>query len=114
MLKCAIVFLLLVIPTNAVQAAELIKVKLDDGEVSTGKLHIPVGAGEIKELVIFIHGTGPNTYENPRKFGDVEFKYYDMFGEEFNRHGIAFYLGYAELVREDGRIRRFNTHSSAG
>ena len=91
MLKCAIVFFFLVVSTSAAQGAELIKVKLDDGEVSTGKLHIPVDADEIKELVIFIHGTGPNTYDNPRKFGDVEFKYYDMFGEEFNRHGIAFY-----------------------
>jgi hypothetical protein len=44
MLKCAIVFLFLVIPTNAIQAAELIKVKLDDGEVSTGKLHIGVSS----------------------------------------------------------------------
>ena len=29
--------------------------------------------------------------------------------DEAARLGIGFYLGYAELVREDGRIRRFNT-----
>ena len=31
-------------PDKRIQAAELIKVKLDDGEVSTGKLHIGVSS----------------------------------------------------------------------
>lgn len=83
--------LFFVLSAITAQAAEVVQMTLDDGEVLKGKLHIPPDVAPIKELVIYIHGTGPNTYENPRKFGDVEFKYYDMFGEEFNRHGVAFF-----------------------
>ena len=91
-MKYALAVLLLVsasIPT--VTAAEILEMTLGDGEVIKGKLHLPHDAQPAKVLVIFIHGTGPNTYENPRKIGDVEFKYYDMFGEEFNRRGVAFF-----------------------
>lgn len=71
--------------------SELVTVKLADGEILTGKLDTPVGSEAIKELVVFVHGTGPNTYLNHRKFGKTEFNYFDLFATEFTKRGIAFF-----------------------
>jgi hypothetical protein len=38
-----------------------------------------------------VHGTGPNTYLNKRKIGNIEFYYYDLFADEFNKRGIGFF-----------------------
>ena len=70
--------------------SEIRKIELDDGETLTGKLYLP-DLESINELVIFVHGTGPGTYLNPRKVGNVEFNYFDMFGERFNDRGVAFF-----------------------
>ena len=91
MLRFAVVAVILLLSPISVHASELLRVPLDDGEVLTGKLHLPDNDERIKEIVIFVHGTGPNTYENMRQIGGLKFKYYDMFGEEFTRHGIAFF-----------------------
>ena len=72
-------------------ASEIIKFTLFDGETVEGKLSLPAGAGKIKELVIFIHGTGPGTYDDHRKMGGTEFNYFDNFTQEFNNRGIAFF-----------------------
>ncbi len=42
-------------------------------------------------IVIFVHGTGPNTYLNKRKIGQVEFNYFDLFADEFTKRGIGFF-----------------------
>lgn len=57
----------------------------------TGKLQLPKGSGNVKQLVIYIHGTGPGTYDNRRVVGGVDFNYFDVFGKEFTRRGIAFF-----------------------
>ncbi|WP_315822040.1 hypothetical protein [Paraflavitalea speifideaquila] len=56
-----------------------------------GKLDLPAN-GAIRQLVIFIHGTGPATYLDRRKAGDSTFNYFDLFAREFNKRNIAFLL----------------------
>jgi len=72
-------------------ASEIVQVKLFDQEVLTGKLDLPEKAEAVKEIVIFVHGTGPGTYLDRRKFGSVEFNYFDLFSQEFVRRGIGFF-----------------------
>jgi pimeloyl-ACP methyl ester carboxylesterase len=67
-----------------------VQIELDDGEVLTGKLYLPA-EGDVRELVIYVHGTGPGTYLTRRAIGGVEFSYFDMFGEQFTSRGIAFF-----------------------
>jgi pimeloyl-ACP methyl ester carboxylesterase len=64
---------------------------LFDGDTLTGKLDLPSNKDTIKEIVIFIPGTGPNTYINRRGFGTHIFNYFDLFVKEFNKRGIAFF-----------------------
>jgi pimeloyl-ACP methyl ester carboxylesterase len=81
---------ILVLTTSFAEAGDIINFTLIDGEHVEGKLSLPT-TGVIKELVIFVHGTGPATYDNHRKFGQLEFNYFDYFADEFNRRGIAFF-----------------------
>lgn len=86
-----LLFLLMILVSNSVlYSSEIVKIRLMDGETLTGKLDLP-STGDIKQLIIFIHGTGPNTYTNHRKVGDTEFNYFDLFVNEFNKRGIAFF-----------------------
>jgi pimeloyl-ACP methyl ester carboxylesterase len=70
---------------------EIVKVGLSDGEIISGRLMLPPGNDKVPLLIIFVHGTGPNTYLNKRKIGNVEFNYFDLFAEEFNKRGIGFF-----------------------
>jgi pimeloyl-ACP methyl ester carboxylesterase len=79
------------ISASALRASEIVKIALSDGETMTGKLDLPPGDGPVRELVLFIAGTGPNTYLNPRKLGKVEFNYYDLFVDEFAKRGVGFF-----------------------
>lgn len=88
--KMIFVFVLTLCPLAAF-GSEIVKVRLFDGETMTGKLQLPPDIGTIRELVIYVHGTGPGTYLDRRKIGGVDFNYFDVFGEEFNRRGIAFF-----------------------
>lgn len=73
------------------QQSQIIKTCLSDGDTLTGKLDLPDSPKKIKELVIFVHGTGPGTYLDRRKISGVEFVYFDLFKQELNKKGIAFY-----------------------
>ncbi len=72
-------------------AGEIIKFKLPDGETVDGKLSIPANVEKIRQLVIYVHGTGPATYDNHRRFGTFDFNYFDYFANEFNKRSIAFF-----------------------
>jgi len=72
-------------------AGEILSFRLFDGEMVDGKLSLPNETAEIGELVIYVHGTGPATYDNPRGSGSSKFNYFDYFADEFNRRGIAFF-----------------------
>ena len=81
----------LALPVSALHASEIVKIKLSDGETMTGKLDLPPGGGDVRELVMFIAGTGPNTYINHRKLGNAEFNYFDLFVDEFGKRGVGFF-----------------------
>lgn len=83
--------LLLALGVSSLAASEIIKVPLFDGETMTGKLSMPDGMAKVSEIVIYVHGTGPSTYDKRRKAGDREFNYFDLFAQEFNKRGAAFF-----------------------
>jgi pimeloyl-ACP methyl ester carboxylesterase len=66
-------------------------IRLSDGEITQGKLWLPSSSQKIQVLVLFIHGTGPNTFLNHRKSGGKEYDYYGYFAEEFTNRGKAFF-----------------------
>ncbi len=74
-----------------VYGSEIISIKLLDNDIIDGKLELPKDSSNVPLCIIFIPGTGPNTYLNKRQFGDVTFNYYDLFAQEFNRRGIGFF-----------------------
>ena len=87
-----ILFIVLVLSSKAsLFGEEIVKVGLSDGEIIAGRLMLPSNEDNVPLLVIFVHGTGPNTYLNKRKIGNVDFNYFDLFAEEFNKRGIGFF-----------------------
>lgn len=62
-----------------------------DGYKLKGKLTLPNGEDMIPKLVLFVNGSGPNTYDNHRKIGEKEFNYFDFFADSFSNCGIAFF-----------------------
>lgn len=69
---------------------EIITVTAYDGLTFEGKLRLPEGENAEK-LVIYINGSGPNTYDNKRFTGEVTFNYHDLFAEQFTQEGIAYF-----------------------
>lgn len=90
-MKTIKILLLLFVFGSCAIAAEIVKIPLFDGESLTGKLHLPANAAKVREIVIYVHGTGPGTYDDHRKIGSYEFNYFDPFADEFNKRGIAFF-----------------------
>jgi len=90
-MKKKIILLVCLFFNTCVFGEEIIKVRLSDGETISGRLNLPSNKDSVPMLVVFVHGTGPNTYLNKRKIGNVEFNYYDLFAEEFNKRGIGFF-----------------------
>jgi len=87
-----ILFIVLILFLNiSLFGEEIIKVCLSDGEIIAGRLMLPSNSENVPLLVIFVHGTGPNTYLNKRKIGNIEFNYFDLFADEFNKRGIGFF-----------------------
>ncbi len=77
--------------SEVVTTSEVIKLKSFDDYELTGKLDMPKGAQEVPTLVVFVPGTGPNTYDNHRLIGKIEFNYYDLFAQELGSRGVAFF-----------------------
>ena len=76
----------------AVQKAvtELLQVDAYDGYPLQGKLDLPA-SGTADKLVVFVNGSGPNTYDNHRAMGETEFNYFDVFAEQLTARNIAFF-----------------------
>jgi hypothetical protein len=66
---------------------EFYKVKAADKYLLEVKLDYPENP---KSVVILCPGSGPNTYDNHRKAGDIEFNYFDLFSDELYKRNIAF------------------------
>jgi pimeloyl-ACP methyl ester carboxylesterase len=86
-----LIIAILAISASALSASEIVKITLSDGETMTGKLDLPPGGGDVRELIMFIAGTGPNTYLNHRKLGGAEFNYFDLFVDKFAERGVGFF-----------------------
>lgn len=69
---------------------EILKIKSFDNEYIIGKLNLP-NSENINKLVIFVSGTGPNTYDNTRIISDKKYNYYDLFSKEFTKKNIGFF-----------------------
>lgn len=62
-----------------------------DGYLIEGKLAMPEG-NTADKLVIYVNGSGPNTYDNKRQLDEnKKFTYFDLFREEFTKRGSAFF-----------------------
>lgn len=72
---------------------EIKSIKSFDGFEVTGRLSVPAGEEKIDRLVIFVHGTGPNTYEIRRQnnVSGIRFKYLDVYADRFTSDGTAFF-----------------------
>jgi pimeloyl-ACP methyl ester carboxylesterase len=90
-MKVIFTIVLLLALSASSYASEILKVPLSDGETMVGKLSLPASDTEIREIIIYVHGTGPGTYDKRRKVGDKEFNYFDLFASEFNKRGVAFF-----------------------
>lgn len=90
-MKKSLIILIIIFINFYAFSFEIIKIKLYDGENLTGKLSLPPDSSNVKLLIVFVPGTGPNTYLNKRKIGSIEFNYYDLFAHEFNKRGIALF-----------------------
>lgn len=82
---------LIAINILAQSSSEILKVNLRDGYSITGKLELPMDIKTIKEVVIFVHGTGPSTYLDKRKIGRKEINYFDLFSDQITKAGVAFF-----------------------
>lgn len=65
----------------------IMEIKSFDGYILKGRLTLPEGAKNISKLVIYVNGSGANTYLNRR----IGFNYFDTFADEFCNLGIAFF-----------------------
>lgn len=77
--------------TGNLFSTEIVKIKSFDNTIITGKLDLPAGTNNVPYLVIFVPGTGPNTYDVHRNAKGKEFNYYDLFASEICRLNIGFF-----------------------
>lgn len=69
---------------------QLITITSYDGYPIQAKIRIP-DILEIDKIVIYVNGSGPNTYDNKRDgFNGATFNYHDLFSEQFCNRGIAY------------------------
>ncbi len=69
---------------------EILEITAADGYVLTGKLDLP--EGEVQKLVVFVNGSGPNTYDNTRQLDEqTVFNYFDLFAGQLTSRGTAFF-----------------------
>ncbi len=83
--------LVVIVTCSHVYSSEILSVKLSDNEIIKGKLELPKDSSNVPLCILFIPGTGPNTYLNKRQSGNISFNYYDLFAREFNERGIGFF-----------------------
>ena len=68
-------------------SSEILEIKSFDGYILKGRLVLPEGTKNVSKLVIFVNGSGANTYLNKR----TGFNFFDTFADEFSNLGIAFF-----------------------
>lgn len=94
---------------QTVTSSEVLQIKSFDGYTLTGKLDLPAGATTVSTLVIFVPGTGPNTYDNHRLIGQKEFNYYDLFAQELAKRQVGFFRYNTRGVDEGSEPPAYDT-----
>jgi len=84
-------------------SSEVMQITSFDGYTLTGRLTLPEGEKHISTLVIFVNGSGANTYLNRR----VGFNFFDIFADEFLDLGVAFFSHNTRGVRLGNRTPMF-------
>lgn len=112
-MKKPIILFILSICSVCAYSSEIMNIQLSDGETIKAKLDLPENGSEIPLIIIFVPGTGPNTYLNKRKFGNIEFNYYDLFATEFNKRGVGFLAYNRRGVEVGDQPPYFDTIDSA-
>ena len=70
---------------------QVITITADDGMRFNGRLRLPQ-AQPVDKLVIYVNGSGPNTYDDTRVMGNgTTFSYFDLFAQQCNNRGIGFF-----------------------
>lgn len=88
-----IVLLLSSCASTATRTTEsgILQIPSYDGYILEGRLAMPEG-NTAETLVIFVNGSGPNTYDNKRQLDETrKFTYFDLFREEFTKRKSAFF-----------------------
>lgn len=62
-----------------------------DGYSFKGRLCLPTNAPQVDKVVLYINGTGANTYLNKRESGPYRFMYFDYFADRFAEQNTAFF-----------------------
>ena len=71
--------------------AERLTIPSFDGYPLAGKLYLPDGQRPAA-LVVYVNGSGPNTYENTRALTqDTTFSYFDLVAQGFAAQNAAFF-----------------------
>lgn len=78
------------IEARAETTESLMTITSQDGVSFDGLLRLPPG-GAVGKVVLYVNGSGPNTYDNHRSTGDVAFDYFDLFAKELTDRGMAFF-----------------------
>ena len=68
-------------------STEVLEIESFDGYMLKGRLTLPKGAKDVSKLVIYVNGSGANTYLNRRK----GFNMFDSFNSRFANLGVAFF-----------------------
>lgn len=83
-------------------ASAIVHIPSYDGYLLEGMLAMPED-GNADKLVVYINGSGPNTYDNKRQLGDgTLFTYFDLFRDECTARDIAFFSYNTRGVRVSG------------
>lgn len=56
------------------------------------QLSMPEGDEDVFKLVIYVHGTGPGTYENRDVYEGADVNMFDTLSDEFSKRGVAFLM----------------------
>ena len=71
-------------------SSEIIEIQSFDGYMLRGRLTLP-GEENICKLVIFVQGSGPQTFDTRRNFGAGVVNHNDFYAKRFQKMGIAFF-----------------------
>lgn len=71
--------------------SQVLDIPTYDGHSFQGRLCLPQGEETVDQVVIYVNGTGINTYLNDRLSDPYRFRYFDYFADRLAQQGAAFF-----------------------